>query len=48
MSNIFRNHIFIYYRNNHKSQILILLYQNENNTIFLKNSKSKLTKIFIF
>ena len=39
-SNIFYNHIFIYYRNNYKFNIYnFFLYQNENNTIFLKNSK---------
>ena len=52
-NNVFYNYIFIYYRKNHKCNIYIYIYinfvvSNENNIIFLKNSKGKLAKIFIF
>ena len=57
MSIVFRNYIFIYYKNNHKCNIGTIINHKFNNfcrtkmkknTIFLRNSKGKLTKIFIY
>ena len=56
-SNVFCNYIFIYYKNNHKCNIGTIINHKFNNFChtkikkkkkILKNSKGKLTKIFIF
>ena len=56
MRNVFCNHIFIYYRNNHKCNIETIINHKYKFCrtkmkviqFFLRNSKDKLTKTFIF
>ena len=48
-SNVIYNHIFIYYRDNHKcKKYIIYLVPKSKQYNFLKNSKGKLVKILIF
>ena len=56
MSNVFCNRIFVYYKNNHKCNIGTIINHKYKFChtkmkiiqFFQKNSKGKLTKIFIF
>ena len=47
-SNVFHNHVFIYYRNNHKCNIYIIFFGTKMKTIQFFTRIQKVAKILIF